>query len=511
MSGEKIRNQIVGVFLILLLGVFPLVYHDYYFDILPTKYMCYYIAVLIMAVLIVVTAFLKGGILRKKQEEFALSHMIKNMRVADWALVAFLVAATISTLCSKYVSASFWGNEGRLTGLFLFLIYGLAYVCISRCWRFKGSFLNIFLFSGMLVCLFGITDYFQMDLLGFKEHMVDEQKAIFTSTIGNINSYTAYVALVVAISTVLFATEKKVKRVFWYAVCMMISFLALMMGNSDNAYLALMALFGFLPLYLMGIPGGMKRYLVILATFLTSIQLIDWINQTFNTIGIDGLFGVVAKFGFLLPCVVFSWGLVCLLYVLVKKFPNKVRISVKTGRVAWSCLLIVGFVVVVFLLIDANLLGHADRYSSLANYLVFNDQWGTNRGAIWRMGMENYMNFPWYQKLFGYGPETFGVLLIENNTQEMWNLGGVLYDNAHNEYLQYLITMGAVGLVSYLAFIVSSAVQMIRKSAENPYVMAIVFALLCYYAQALVNINLPIVAPFMWTLLPMGLAAGREE
>ena len=68
-----------------------------------------------------------------------------------------------------------------------------------------------------------------------------------------------------------------------------------------------------------------------------------------------------------------------------------------------------------------------------------------------------------------------------------------------------------MGLLTYLAFIGSSAMQMIRKSAKNPYVMAIVFALLCYWAQALVNINLPIVAPFMWTLLPMGLAAGREE
>ena len=125
--------------------------------------------------------------------------------------------------------------------------------------------------------------------------------------------------------------------------------------------------------------------------------------------------------------------------------------------------------------------------------------------------MENYMQFPWCQKLFGYGLETFAILLLENNKQEMWNMGGVLYDNAHNEYLQYLITMGAAGLVAYLMFIVSSAVQMIQKSAKNPYVMAIVFALLCYWAQALVNINLPIVAPFMWSLLPMGLAAERVE
>lgn len=510
MSGKKMQNHIVEVFLVLILGIFPLVFHDYYFDILPTKYMYYYITALTMAVLLIITMLFRNWGLGKKKVGDVLRSVTKSLWWSDWALLAFLAAATISTLCSKYIVASFWGNEGRLTGLFLFLIYAIGYFCISRCWKFRGLFLNVFLVSGMLACLFGITDYFKMDLLGFKEHMVEGQKTMFTSTIGNINSYTAYVALIAAIAAVLFSTAKKAKQVIGYAVCLMISFLALMMGNSDNAYLSLLALFGFLPLYLFGIAGGIRRYLAILAMFLTSVQLIDWINQSFDTIGIDGLFGFLAQFDYLLICVVIVWLFVLLAYVLKKKYPDKIWISAHTGRIIWSCLLAAGVSAVVFMLIDANVLGHADRYAAFSNYLVFNDQWGTNRGAIWRMGMENYVQFPWYQKLFGYGPETFGVLMLEHNQQEMWNLGGVLYDNAHNEYLQYLITMGVMGLLMYLAFIGSSAVQMVRRSAKNPYVMAIVFALLCYWAQALVNINLPIVAPFMWTLLPMGLAAGRE-
>ena len=511
MSGMKMQNRIVEVFLVSILGIFPLVFHDYYFDILPAKYMYYYITTLAMAALVMIMTFLRNSGSEKKKMGDALRSVSKKLWWSDWALLAFLAAATISTLCSKYVSASFWGNEGRLTGLFLLLVYGIGYFCISRCWKFRGFFLNIFLFSGMLACLFGITDYFKMDLLGFKEHMVDGQKTMFTSTIGNINSYTAYVALIVAISAVLFSTAEKTKQVIGYAICLMISILALMMGNSDNAYLSLLTLFGCLPLYLFGVTGGMKRYLAILAIFLTSIQMIDWINQRFDTIGIDGLFGFLARFDYLLLCVAIAWFLVLFVFALKKKYPDKIWISARAGRITWFCLLFAGFLVVIFMLADANVLGHADRYAAFENYLVFNDQWGTNRGAIWRMGMENYMQFPWCQKLFGYGLETFAILLLENNKQEMWNMGGVLYDNAHNEYLQYLITMGAAGLVAYLMFIVSSAVQMIQKSAKNPYVMAIVFALLCYWAQALVNINLPIVAPFMWSLLPMGFTAERVE
>ena len=44
-------------------------------------------------------------------------------------------------------------------------------------------YLDAFLAVGIFVCVFGITDYFQMDILGFKVNMMDEQKAIYTSTL----------------------------------------------------------------------------------------------------------------------------------------------------------------------------------------------------------------------------------------------------------------------------------------------------------------------------------------
>ena len=40
--------------------------------------------------------------------------------------------------------------------------------------------------------------------------------------------------------------------------------------------------------------------------------------------------------------------------------------------------------------------------------------------------------------------------------------------------------------------------------------MATLFAVLCYGAQALVNINLPIATPVMWTILMIGLAGCRR-
>ena len=93
----------------------------------------------------------------------------------------------------------------------------------------------------------------------------------------------------------------------------------------------------------------------------------------------------------------------------------------------------------------------------------------------------------------------------------MLEFSGEIYDSAHNEYIQYLVTLGAAGLLSYLALMFSS-IRRMWKNRTNPYVMAILFALLCYWFQATVNINQPITGPIVWTLWGLGLSAcARKE
>ena len=87
------------------------------------------------------------------------------------------------------------------------------------------------------MCLFGITDFFDMDLLNFKTEISEKQRFLFCSTIGNINTYTSCVAMVMAFAGVMFASVKDKKRVIGYGICTIISFIALILGESDNAYL----------------------------------------------------------------------------------------------------------------------------------------------------------------------------------------------------------------------------------------------------------------------------------
>ena len=167
----------------------------------------------------------------------------------------------------------------------------------------------------------------------------------------------------------------------------------------------------------------------------------------------------------------------------------------------WGVLFLLVCGIIACAIYDVNVLGNGERYGRIKEYLLFNDDWGTHRAYIWRIALEDYRKFPLMQKIFGYGPDTFGIITMTNNYPEMVERYSEIFDSVHNEYLQYFITIGPMGLLSYLAIHVTLVIQILKRKINNPLAVAGLLAVLCYAAQAAVNINQPIAAPVMWTLL----------
>ncbi|MEQ3193997.1 O-antigen ligase family protein [Enterocloster aldenensis] len=520
---KKVNQIIASVFTLIIIAVFPLFFRNYYFDILTVKYIFYYGTIISMAVVMLVVSIVFLFLDKSRYDWATIKSLkrqfsIKSFRKSDWAMIAFLIAVAISTFQSDYFYESFWGNEGRFMGMFLILLYGVSFFIIGHCLKFKQWFLDVFLFAGMIACIIGIMQFFKYDPIGFKRGLTASDFPSFTSTIGNINTYTSYVALISGMGTVLFAIEKNRFRRAWYLFTVIISIFALITGISDNAYLTLLALFGLLPLYLFNNLKGLKRYMVLVAILFTEFQFIDLISQKYpeHVLKINGLFNVIVGYDKLAHFVVVLWGICIVLYVLdacVSK-DSIMKKDNNLGRWIWLGLLIIIVMAGCYILYDANIAGNADKYGSLKKYLVINDDWGTHRWYIWRIGMESYARFPLIHKIFGYGPDTFGIITVNNFYEEMISRYNEKFDSAHNEYLQYLITIGIVGLAAYLTLLFTSIGEMIRASKKRPVMMALTFALVCYGAQAAVNISVPIVAPIMMTLLMVGVSGssdGREE
>ena len=252
----------------------------------------------------------------KKMKKMKKMKLKAVFSVTNICVILFALIALLSAMLSPFLYEAFWGNEGRYSGAFLILLYMLVYFCLSRYYFPKRLHLEAFLIAGLLMSLHGITDFFGMDILHFKAQMMPEQRFSFTSTIGNINTYTSCVALVMAVAGVLFATDSGIPGNLWHGFCVVISFIALVTGASDNAYLSLAAFFGFLPLYLFRSKKGIKKYFLLLAMFLSSVQGIGYVTERYeiNYVDIGSIYKYLLEFLQTYPIIWTLWLIVLCMY-----------------------------------------------------------------------------------------------------------------------------------------------------------------------------------------------------
>lgn len=530
---KNVYSRVISFFILCVLVIFPLYYRDYYFDILEAKYQFYYLSIIVMmaAVLLLTIAFFvidqlefKGKHAKAFFQKFHKDQIRNTITCTDAFLLVFLILAVISTLQSDFVFEAFWGNEGRFTGLFLHILYIFSFFIISRLYRFQRWHFQAFIIVAMLPLLFGITDYFNMDLLHFKRGISSDDWKNFTSTFGNINTYTTYVGVIFGCVSALFTAERvRWKSALYYGALVITTF-AMIMGISDNAFLAFGIVFAALPFYALRSQEGTRRYMIILATFLSVLAVTARIDSAMkgDVLALEGIFLVLTRIpglGFLAAA---AWAAV-IFFSLIGCACEASRDAKRPGRSrrrhqrspglkyvkAWSILMLLCILAGLFLLYDANLGGNAERYGSLGRYLQFSDEWGTYRGLIWRITMEAYGKQPLHHKIFGYGLDTFGMMVMDYRG-ETFKICGQVFDSAHNEYLQYFVTVGPLGFLAYAGFLVTALIRIVKYASDLKYGLAILFGVLCYLVQGIVTINLPIVTPIMWMLLSVGAAAARR-
>lgn len=531
-------NVIVGLWVMAMFTIFPLIYNDFYFDILQTKYYTVLTLSIIMILALIVICGFAGGFknffdnLNKKgfavwfKEEFSIWDIC--------ILVFWLMTALSTAFAGRFVMESITGDKGRYSGLLLISIYVIIYFTVSRMFSFGKVYFTVFLAVSIPVCLFGYTDYFNMDILGFKEKISPEQWPIFTSTIGNINTYTAVLAFYIAIAGTLFITTpfksdngrgESIGKIAFYYVIMLMNFIALTMGTSDNGYLTLAAFFGLVPFVAFRTMEGVRRFVLTIFTYLLGIKIIQLINISYagKVLGISGLFDFISDFKYLDLVIVAFAIIVIIMYVLEYRKKEKRRDNealLRSLRYIWLAILVIIFAAIVFMgmKINSDVTAAKEKYGALADYFVFNDSWGTFRGYIWRAAVEEYMKFPLLHKIFGSGPDTFGLYIGLLRNEEMTSVTGQFFDATHNEYIQFLFTLGPIATIAYILSLILPSVEALRTrlfylrdNTMLPYLYACAIAVICYATQAVVNLNLPVVTPFLWIFLSIMVAILRDK
>lgn len=520
----RITGTLMTVYVLFYLCVFPLATHDKYFDILDFRFQLYWIPTFCVGILFLILGLIylitdkvsNGGALTAKLKENLKWNVLETkLTKTDICFIALIFIMTLSVIFADYQYEALWGSRGRFNGLVLWLMFFIAYWLVTRFYHFKKWHLYAYLIAACLPEIWGITDFFLLDLFHFHEGAAADYIYTFASSVGNINTYTNMVALHLGASVALFVLAKEKWETILSGISLVIASFAIIMGISDNGILAAGAVFAFLPFAAWESRQKIVRYFITLSIFVTSIIVTAQLTIGRATMAdCDGgsVFITIGKTTAGIALLLAVWAFtVVLMLILRKNAKHAEENGVHLAKRAWAILIALGMAAVLAVYIDANMGNHPDMWGSYQNILIFSDTWGTGRGINWRFAWEYFTkDASFLKKLIGYGPDTYYIITMDRYKHAMRDAGYGIFDSAHNEYIEYLTTIGILGTLAYLGVLATSLRQML-ENPKNAYAVAFGFAVLAYAVQAVVNIAIPITTPILMMLLYVGISIAKES
>lgn len=492
-KNEKNTNLAdMGIFL--LLAVFPLFITNKYYNITISKFI-FFISVTVIfffGCLVFCDRANKTGSL-KRYKNFL--QWLKDRDELSIAFAAFLILGFVSMLFSPYPFSSFCGYAGRYMGYDFICAVFLLYLFVSRYYRLGEREIIAFEISGILVILLALTEFFGFDFFGLMKTVPESKAGTFLSTIGNINVFASFISLLLPIPIYYLAFSDTSKFNYLFVSATVFGYTGILISNSDSAYLALAAAIWIIGLSVLKSSESTYKFLLTFSLF-------------FLCAFVFGILCKISKRAFLLSDIsdiitgtrsVIPFAVLALTALIIKYKPLSKK-QLKVLRYIYIVISICLVFTAVFAVVHFSVFDKNTKLNGFMSYLRFNDSWGTKRGMVWRMSISSFLKMPFINKLFGYGEDTVIVLLAKYFKQEMLD-SGYYADNAHNEYLQYLLTTGIFGLASYVSLLVISLKNLIKKSREHVICGAVTAAIFTYAVQALVNISQPVTTPLLFLFM----------
>ena len=493
----KIKNYIGTVLVLGLFLVHPFFFtsSEVYSNITFSK-LCSFVAILSISVFSLIIVVLLFENKPNSGTKASLGKKLRSVRPYEWAMLAYLLVMIVSTILSENRQIALIGASYRNEGLLMMTAYLLTALLAGRIYRSKQWHFAAMGIAALLVCVYGIMQYYGFDPLNFNPFRWNVgPNIIYISTMSNRNVISTYLTIVFCICAVLFAQTKKHSR--WiYLFAGMVVFYMLILGQTESGYIGLFFAF----LFAFPLVATSRERTGYLLLFLSWCPLSIWISLRLHTLYPEWEPSFWLPFEkYLLP--VFAFLLIAAaVFLFVKKLPG---IPQKLYRITWySLIVIMVFVIIISIPKLAEISDHPTIEE--ANQILqgnFDDRFGSWRGFIWKRAITLVPEKP----LFGYGPDNFMAAFETKFGEEAIEVTNQSYDKAHSEYVQQLVDNGILGLLAFLSFFVLIILGA-RRHMDKPLVVALILALLCFLGQAFFNFSTPFVHPISWTL--WGILAG---
>ena len=485
-----------------MLCVLPLLYHDALFDINRYK---------VTAVRAVIPALwlAMGLAILLRGRPFRFPHGLKIIRVPCLLMGLFALACVCSGAMAGFESAVLLGDKGRYAGLLFLLSCAAAFFLIAL-WLPRGEILPAAVaLCGACVALLGTANRAGLDPLGFYAQIRRGQEQVFLATIGHMDFFGTYLLMPFSLAGGLCVFGKSLRMRAFGAVCAVFMLLGLAAARTESAVLgtslACFALFALSGDSLSRMASALALWG---AGFLAQPAVYALALRSPYRPAYSGLPLALAGKGAGLALGTLLLAAALCLCVLARRgvrAPGRRKLSLLCAALAAVAMLVLLGAIVYFTVFAPQFpLGAA------ADILRFDDSWGSLRGFVYVRALRAYADFSPMEKLFGRGIELTERILTPYFDNPAMLVGGI-FNDAHCQPLQMLITCGLFGSAAFVGFYLTMLYLLLRRAGRDPVLVGVFAAVASYAVTLLINVTQPILIASFFSLCALGAARVRAQ
>ncbi|MCR5341876.1 MAG: O-antigen ligase family protein [Butyrivibrio sp.] len=440
--------------------------------------------------------FIKEFVITVKEgslkDAFTKENRTKNLthKLIDVFGLLFGGVCFVSSLLSEYKYEAFTGlGAWYVGGAMLSALTIMYFLTSEKCEEDNVPFFGMML-GGTVTMIIALLNDLWIDPLGALETVDINWRNHFTSTIGNSNQFCGYLSIVIPIMVIIFVSSENGFKRTAAAIVLFLGYLNMFLTHADSIYIGVGIGYVFIIFYSLRKPG---RYLGLLingilfgiAGFAAKVIILYKPEIKLDTVS-------PILLGYNVHLIV---GGICFVLLLLhmalelKLKPENIGKLLGYVLVAYIVLMVLAFIGVIIYTVR-----HFDM-----NFL-------NRRGLLWYIAATTFWDNELPQQLIGIGPGCIDEISRDFYFEIVDAYGDFYFlQNAHNDVLEYLLTTGIIGAVSYLGIYLYVIIDFIRGVIKNADAKgARLYAsigIIGYIAQSIMNGPHPLTTAMFFVLL----------
>ena len=446
--------------------------------------------------------------------------MGRRLKPLDVAVLAYSLTTTISYILSPYKETALWGYADWHMGWISQLLFcGIYFSCRFFYKETKMMWILVEI-AVCIVMLIGVMNRFGMDPLGVYAGMEagEWNRQYLLSTVGNNNWYAGYVNVLAGIFFAAMCREKGIQRILGGIGTALYYATTLTMGSMTGILAAIV-----ISIFLMILSLDSRKELLqaLEAVFLfplMAVVLRGLSSITKRSITVPEKIEKVILYSRFWYVLLLAAGIGII--ILGYREKRKKRDFLKSRNYRKKLLLAAGLILGLGILAGIGILemvSPEELAVSVGETSVFSRllQASNGRLALWKGTLEVFGDATVSQKIFGVGSDCYyHALYLQSDLGTAWMEKGILenavYANAHNEWLNLLITGGLAGAAGY-GLIFGTALHSLAKRINTENVsMAVFLCVVGYFVCSFFTFQQVMSTPFLFAVLGMT-EAGKDE